>query len=119
MSKDTQEPQTPKAALKGSSSTEWPLAILRGVSHRVCSQECSWSLPGVAEANMSQRNTAINEEDGKTRQRQEPVENISTVWRQVDESEASEEELKDDHRNRATLSVNVSEQLGTHACAQS
>ncbi len=64
---------------------------------------------------MSEGNAAVDEENGKTRQGEEPVENISAVRRQVDESQASEEELKNDRGDGTALLVNVGQKLGTHA----
>ena len=65
---------------------------------------------------MSQSNTAIDKKNGKTRQCQEPIENIPAVRRQVDEGQASKEQLKEDNSKGASFLVNVSENLGTHAC---
>jgi hypothetical protein len=41
--------------------------------------------------------STVDEDDGETRQGKEPVEDITTVVCQVDECQATEEELNDDH----------------------
>jgi hypothetical protein len=64
---------------------------------------------------MSESNTAVDEEDGKTGQRQEPREDISTALCQVHKSQASKKKLQKDDTERATLLVNIREELGTHA----
>lgn len=66
---------------------------------------------------MGETDTAVDEENGKTGQRQEPVENIATILCQVDECEAAEQKLHDDHIDGAALLVDLGEELGCHACA--
>lgn len=71
--------------------------------------------PGQAEADVGEANAAVDEEDGETGQRQEPVEDGVAVVCQVDECKATEQELHDDHVDGAALAVNLSEELGCHA----
>lgn len=68
---------------------------------------------------MSQSDTAVDEEDGKTRQGKEPVENRPAIRCQVDECQASEEKLDNDHPEGTALLVNVGQKLGTHTCVSS
>ena len=57
---------------------------------------------------MGETDAAVDEENRETRQCKEPVEDISTtISRQVDESETSEEQLKDNNVQRASLLVYV------------
>jgi len=74
------------------------------------------NLPCHTEADVGKTDTAVNEENGKTRQRKEPVEDLVTVVGQVDECEAAEEKLHNDYVDGATLLVNLGEELGGHAC---
>jgi hypothetical protein len=67
---------------------------------------------------MGKANTAVDEENGETRQGKEPVEDISTVFGQVDECKTSEEQLEDDDVDGATLLVDICEEFGSHACSQ-
>jgi hypothetical protein len=60
--------------------------------------------------------TTVDEENGKTRKREKPVENLTTALGQVDECEAAEQELQDDHVDGAALLVDLGEELGCHAC---
>jgi len=64
---------------------------------------------------MGKTNSAVNEENRKTGQRQEPVENGTTVVGQVDECETTKEKLKNNDIERTTLLVNVSQELRSHA----
>lgn len=65
---------------------------------------------------MGKADTTVDEENGKTRQRQEPSEDFATALCQVDEREAAEQELQDDNVDGATLLVNLGQELGSHAC---
>jgi len=73
-------------------------------------------LPGHAEADVGEADTTVDEENGKTRQRQKPAENITTVFSQVDECEAAKQELHDNNVDGAALLVDLGEELGSHAC---
>lgn len=42
---------------------------------------------------MRQRDTAVDEEDGETRQRQKPGKDVSAIRGKVNEGQAAEEEL--------------------------
>lgn len=66
---------------------------------------------------MGKTNTTVDEENGKTGQREEPVENLATALRQVDECEASKQELQDNDVDGATLLVDLGQELRSHACA--
>lgn len=75
------------------------------------------NLPRRTETDVSKADSAVDEDDGKTRQGQEPVEDVAAVVCQVDECQAAEEELNDDHGDRAALLVDLGHELGCHACA--
>ena len=66
-------------------------------------------LPSTAETDVSKCDTAVNEVGRKTRQREEPVENNSTIVRQVDESQTAKQELQNDHYQRTALLVDIRE----------
>jgi hypothetical protein len=76
-------------------------------------------LPGRAEADMSQSDTAVDEEDGKTRQGQEPIEDHSAFGRQVDKCQAAEEKLENDDSHRTAFPVDVGQEIRSHACIRS
>lgn len=63
---------------------------------------------------MGNSDTAENEERRETRECQQPVEDVSTIWSQVDECQASKEELEKGDNKRTTLLVNVGEDFGPH-----
>jgi hypothetical protein len=54
------------------------------------------NLPCCTETNVSDSDAAVDEDDSETRQGEEPVEDVTAVVCQVDESQAAEEELDDD-----------------------
>jgi hypothetical protein len=63
---------------------------------------------------MGNSDTAENKERGETRKSQKPVEDVTTVWSQVDECQASEKELKEGDNERTTLLINIGKDLWTH-----
>lgn len=65
---------------------------------------------------MGDSDTTVDEDDGETGQGEEPVEDVTTVVCQIDECQAAEEELDDDHGDGATLLVDLGHELGCHAC---
>jgi hypothetical protein len=71
-------------------------------------------LPSFAEANVSDRNAAKYEQHGDTRQGQEPCEDSSAVWSKIDVCQQSEQNLDEYNNDRATLSVDVRGNFGTH-----
>jgi hypothetical protein len=75
-------------------------------------------LPSHAEADVGKADTAVDEENGKTRQGEKPVEDHIAVLSQVDECEAAEQELHDNDIDGATLLVDLGQELGCHACFQ-
>jgi hypothetical protein len=74
-------------------------------------------IPCRSETNVGYSNTAKNEERRETGKRQKPVEDHTTVWSQIDECQAPEEELKKSNDKRTTLPINVREYLWAHACS--
>jgi hypothetical protein len=60
--------------------------------------------------------TTVDEENGKTGQGEKPIENYAAVLCQVDERQATEQQLQDDHVDGATLLVDLSQEFGGHAC---
>jgi hypothetical protein len=64
---------------------------------------------------VSKTDSTVDEDDGKTRQGQKPVEDRAAVVSQVDEGQAAEKKLQNDHGNRATLLVDLGQELGCHA----
>lgn len=63
---------------------------------------------------MGQTDAAVDEQNRKTRQRQEPIKDISAIWCQVNERKTSEEELNDDDVDGTALLVNIGHELGSH-----
>lgn len=68
---------------------------------------------------MSQSDTAVDEEDSKTRQRQEPSEDRSAIRRQINKCQAAEEKLENDHRHWTAFPVDVGQKFRSHACIRS
>lgn len=64
---------------------------------------------------MCDRNTAVDEERRKTGQGEQPIEDSTAAWGQVDECQTSEEKLKHGDDNWTTLFVDVCESFGTHS----
>lgn len=76
-------------------------------------------LPGHAEANVSDTDATVNEQDRKARQRQKPSENGSTIVCQVDEGQAAEQELQDDHGDGAAFLIDLGQKCGCHTYGHS
>lgn len=64
---------------------------------------------------MGKTDTAVDEENGKTGQGEEPVENVSATWCQVDECKTSEEQLDDNDVDGTALLVDVRHEFRCHA----
>ena len=64
---------------------------------------------------MGETDTAVDEENRKTGQGEEPVEDVSTTWCQVDECKTSEEQLNDNDVDGTSLLVDVRHELRSHA----
>jgi hypothetical protein len=64
---------------------------------------------------MGEANGPVDEEDGETGQRQEPREDDTTIFCQVDEGEETKEQLENNYADRSALLVNIGEELGAHA----
>ena len=71
-------------------------------------------LPSHSESNVSNTDTAVDEQDGETGKGEEPVENSTTIRSQIDESKATEQELDDNNGHRTTLLVDICEQFRSH-----
>ena len=71
--------------------------------------------PTLAETNVREVDAAPDEEVGKTGKGQKPGEENATSSSQVDEGQETERHLEDDGGDRATLLVDVGEELGGHA----
>ena len=104
----------------------WPFAFLLDdelVNLESCFESASGkgcvcgNLPRRTETNVSDSDSAVDEDDGETRQGKEPVEDVTAVVCQVDECQATEEELDDDHPDGTTLLVDLGHELGCHACS--
>lgn len=65
---------------------------------------------------MGETDAAVDEKNGETGEGEEPVEDHAAALSQVDESQAAEQELHDDHVDGATLLVDLGKELGCHAC---
>jgi hypothetical protein len=65
---------------------------------------------------VGEADTGVDEENGKTGQGEEPVEDHTSALCQVDESQATEQQLQDDHVDGAAFLVDLSQELGSHAC---
>lgn len=64
---------------------------------------------------MGEADGPVDEENGETRQGQEPREDHTTIICQVDKGEETKEQLENDDADWATLLVNIGEELGAHA----
>jgi hypothetical protein len=73
-------------------------------------------LPSRTEANVGKTDTGVDEENGKTGQGEEPIEDHASALCQIDERQATEQQLQDDHVDGATLLVDLSQEFGGHAC---
>jgi len=71
--------------------------------------------PTLAETDVREVDAAPDEEVGKTGKGQKPGEENATSSSQVDEGQETEGHLEDDGGDRATLLVDVGEELGGHA----
>lgn len=71
-------------------------------------------LPGHAEADVGKTHATVDEKNGKTGQREKPVEDHAAVFGQVDECKATKQQLHDHHIDGATLLVNLGQELGCH-----
>lgn len=71
--------------------------------------------PALAETDVREVDAAPDEEVGKTGKGQKPGEENATSSSQVDEGQETEGHLEDDGGDRATLLVDVGEELGGHA----
>lgn len=67
---------------------------------------------------MSKTDSAVDEENRKTRQGQEPVKDVSATWCQVDECKTSEEQLDDNNVDRTSLLIDVCHEFRGHAYDQ-
>jgi hypothetical protein len=70
-------------------------------------EKATCRLPSRAETDMSYSNTAVDEEDRKTRQREKPIKDHSALRRQVNICQAAEEKLENDHRQGTSLFVDI------------
>lgn len=71
--------------------------------------------PTLAETNVRKVDATPDKEVGETGKGQKPGEENATSSSQVNESQETEGHLEDDGRDRATLLVDVGEELGGHA----
>ena len=80
----------------------------------ICSESCYGYLPCLAEANVGHGHAAIHEVDGETCEGQQPIEDLTTLWSQVDVTEETDNELDGDDRKGTTGLIDVSEDLRGH-----